>query len=128
MNTNQAINALLDYAEKNGLIESSERRWALNTILDTLKLPALADEKLPAQADEGPDSAEFEENGSESKEVLLQDILDTLLDDAYSRGVLTENTVTYRDLLDTEIMGRLTPRPSPCSGTILRASPAKTGT
>ena len=112
MNTNQAINALLDYAEKNGLIDPSERRWALNTVLDTLKLPALADEKLPAQADEGPDSAEFEENGSEDKEVLLQDILDTLLDDAYSRGVLTENTVTYRDLLDTEIMGRLTPRPA----------------
>ena len=128
MNTNQAINALLDYAENNGLIDPSERRWALNTVLDVLKLPALADGELPAQADEGPDSAEtgevdcaeigeldnaeIEERGSEDKEVLLQDILDTLLDDAYSRGVLTENTVTYRDLLDTEIMGRLTPRPA----------------
>ena len=55
MNTNQAINALLDYAENNGLIDPSERRWALNTVLDVLKLPALADGELPAQADEGPD-------------------------------------------------------------------------
>ena len=61
MNTNQAINALLDYAEKNGLIDPSERRWALNTVIDTLKLTALADEKLPAQADEGPDSVEIKE-------------------------------------------------------------------
>ena len=46
MNTNQAINALLDYAENNGLIDPSERRWALNTVLDVLKLPALADGEL----------------------------------------------------------------------------------
>ena len=35
-----------------------------------------------------------------------------LLDDAYARGVLTENSVVYRDLFDPAIMGALTPRPS----------------
>ncbi|MCX4319971.1 MAG: UDP-glucose--hexose-1-phosphate uridylyltransferase, partial [Lachnospiraceae bacterium] len=33
-------------------------------------------------------------------------------DDAHARGVLTENSVVYRDLFDTKIMGMLLPRPS----------------
>lgn len=101
MNVRKAIEKLIDYCEANSLIEHSERRWALNTILDTLQLPAL---DLSAAAGS--------EDGFESEEAWLQDILDCILDDAYKRGVLTENTVTYRDLLDTEIMGRLTPRPA----------------
>ena len=39
-------------------------------------------------------------------------MLEELLDDAHARGVLAENSVVYRDLFDTELMGRLTPRPS----------------
>ena len=53
----------------------------------------------------------------------LAPILEELLDDAHDRGVLTENSVVYRDLFDTELMGRLTPGPlrslrpsSPCTG------------
>ena len=41
----------------------------------------------------------------------LEEILKTLLDDAEARGVISGG-VTERDLLDTELMGRLTPRPS----------------
>lgn len=88
-----AIKALADYAVRTGLIDESEYIWAVNTILDVLKLDnyVLPEERL------GGD---------------LQQILDVLLDDAYSRGVLAENSVVYRDLLDTELMGRLTPRPA----------------
>ena len=39
-------------------------------------------------------------------------MLEVLLDDAHQRGVLKENSVVYRDLFDTELMGRLTPRPA----------------
>ena len=39
-------------------------------------------------------------------------VLEELLDDAHARGVLAENSVVYRDLFDTELMGRLTPRPA----------------
>ena len=42
----------------------------------------------------------------------MAQILDVLLDDAYQRGVLQENSVVYRDLFDAELMGRLTPRPA----------------
>lgn len=88
-----AIKALTDYAVRTGLIEESEYIWAINTILDVLKLDNYV---LPEKSTDGD----------------LQKILDILLDDAYSRGVLAENSVVYRDLLDTELMGRLTPRPA----------------
>ena len=45
----------------------------------------------------------------------LEEILKTLLDDAEARGVISGG-VTERDLLDTELMGRLTPRPSQVIG------------
>ena len=41
----------------------------------------------------------------------LEDILKELLDDAAARGRIEDDT-TNRDLFDTELMGRLTPRPS----------------
>lgn len=90
-----AVAKLADYAVAKGLIEECEYTWAVNAILDVLKLPAFS---MP-QRDWEPETLE------------LSPVLETLLDDAYARGVLAENTVTYRDLLDTELMGRLTPRP-----------------
>ena len=38
-------------------------------------------------------------------------MLDALLDDAHARGVLENNSIVYRDLFDTALMGRLTPPP-----------------
>lgn len=43
-------------------------------------------------------------------------ILNNLLDYAAEAGILTENTVTYRDLFDTRIMGLLMPRQSEVIG------------
>ena len=95
MDINVAVAQLADYAVAKGLIEECEVTWAVNAILDVLRLDSFA---LPSRTWE-PELLE------------LAPILDVLLDDAYARGVLAENTVTYRDLLDTELMGRLTPRP-----------------
>ena len=94
MDRNEAITKLVDYAVQEGLVEENEYIWAVNTILDALKL----DDFTPAAPDSGT--------------VELAPVLEALLDDAYDRGVLTENSVVYRDLFDTEIMGRLTPRPA----------------
>ena len=89
-----AVSKLVTYALRTGLIEECETMWAVNQILDALKLDSYSDP------------------GEEWGEIDLPTVLDELLDDAHARGVLTENTVTYRDLLDTELMGRLTPRPA----------------
>ncbi len=91
---NEAVSKLAAYALGKGLIQECEYIWAVNTILDALKLDSYTD---PSR---------------EWGEINLAAVLDELLDDAYARGVLAENSVVYRDLFDTELMGRLTPRPA----------------
>lgn len=91
---NEAISKLIWYALNYGLIEECEKSWAINSVLDVLKLDS------------------FTESEETWDSVSLSEVLDELTDDAASRGLLTENSVVYRDLFDTEIMGRLTPRPS----------------
>ena len=91
---NEAISKLAAYAVRTGLVEECEYIWVVNTILDVLKLDSYTD----PQKDWG--------------EIELNAVLDELMDDAYARGVLEENSVVYRDLFDTELMGRLTPRPA----------------
>ncbi len=88
------IAALVEYARRKDLIEEEDITWAINSLLDALKLDSYTPQPLP----EG--------------EIDLAQVLDHLLDDAAQRGVLEQNSVVYRDLLDTELMGRLTPRPS----------------
>ena len=95
---NEAISKLVTYALRKGLIEPCEERWAVNEVLDALKLDG------------------YEDPGKEWGEIVLPEVLDELLDDALLRGVLTDGSVTGRDLLDTEIMGRLTPRPGQVIG------------
>ena len=94
--TDIAIAKLADYAICTGLVEECERTWAVNTILDVLKLDSYSE----PPRDWDPDTVE------------LAPVLEELLDDACARGVLAENSVVYRDLFDTELMGRLTPRPA----------------
>ena len=91
-----AVTKLADYAVSTGLVEECERIWAVNTILDVLKL----------------DSYTQPERNWDPENIELAPVLDELLDDAHARDVLAENSVVYRDLFDTELMGRLTPRPA----------------
>ena len=91
---NESIAKLAAYALQKGLIAECEYMWAVNAILDVLRLDS------------------WEDPGRYAGEVDLPETLDVLLDDACARGVLAENSVVYRDLLDSELMGRLTPRPA----------------
>ena len=88
----QAINALCDYAVKTGLIENDDRVYCINRVIDILSLDSFEDEKC---------------DGEHS----LEEILKTILDYACEKG-LCENSVVYRDLFDTRVMGVFTPRPS----------------
>lgn len=110
MERNQAIAQLISYALEQRLIQPEDRMWTVNTLLEALALDGCA---LP---EELPPAGE------------LSATLDALLDDAVERGVLKENTVTYRDLLDTRLMGILTPRPSQVIGqfrSLYRQAPEK---
>ena len=89
-----AIEKLLAYALEKELIQPCENLWALNTLLEVLELDS------------------YTPSGKEVGEVDLPAVLDELMDDAYQRGVMKENSIVYRDLFDTKIMGALTPRPA----------------
>lgn len=93
MTRDEAITGLVEYAKNNGLIQNEEKTWAANALLDVLKL----------------DSFEYVIPDEEKN---LTELLDILIDEAYERGVIEENSIVYRDLFDTKLMGALTPRPS----------------
>jgi len=88
----QAINDLVGYAMRNQLIQSDDRIWATNRLMDAVKL---SDWQQPEIEQQRP----------------LEDILADILDYAVKNGIIEED-ITSRDLFDTELMGRLTPRPS----------------
>ncbi len=95
MNRNEAITGLVNYALEKKFIQTEEKNWAVNMLLDILKV----------------DSFEWEET-QQRRKADLTEWLGVLLDDAYERGILEENSVVYRDLLDTKLMGILVPRPA----------------
>lgn len=96
MNINSSIKKLVIYAIKNELISEEDEIYTINSIIDVLNL----DEYCDCDTDDTPAS--------------LADILNELTDYAVSVGIC-EDSVTYRDLFDTKIMGLLVPKPSSVS-------------
>ena len=95
------IAALVQYALEKNLIQPEDRTWAVNQLLAALALDSF-DEPQDVPGDMG-----------------LEVILSRILDDAVFRGVIDDG-VTSRDLLDTKLMGILTPRPSQVIGQFRR--------
>ena len=104
--TDSYIKGLISYALSAGLIEPADGVYCINAILSLMRLDEISPDAPPAD---------------EPLEVLLAG----LCDDAVRRNVI-EDSVTYRDLFDTALMGVLTPRPSQVIGrfnTLYRQSP-----
>ena len=93
----QSIKKLITYALEAGLITEDDRVWAVNRIIEALGLE------------------EYNEPAEEYSNVDLESTLRELLDYACEKG-LCEDSVVYRDLFDTKLMGLLTPRPSEVIG------------
>ncbi len=87
------IKKLVQYGLETGLICEGDRIYTTNRILEVLHLD------------------EYEEPEKEYRNVNLEETLRELLDYACEKGI-TENSVGYRDLLDTKLMDCLMPRPS----------------
>ena len=92
-NISAGIARLTAYGVERGLIEASDRVWAYNLMLDALGLDG-------PEPPDGPVDA-----------LPLERVLGDLLDDAQARGLIDGGPVS-RDLLDTRLMGIMTPRPS----------------
>ena len=92
MTVNSAICALVDYAEERDLITPYDRAYAINGLLDALRLSDFKKEDYDKAS--------------------LPEILDTLLDYAERNGIIEPDSIVLRDLFDTKLMGALCPRPS----------------
>lgn len=112
---------LVDYGEFTGLLENEDRDYTLNKLLELFQLGEFTSQitrnetiyysDLDNHLKPDEINKQIEVSFKES-ELNLEEILKFLLDYAFEQGILKENSITYRDLLDTKIMGMLVPRPS----------------
>ena len=117
-NTETAVKALLGYGMETGLICREDLIFTANGLFDVLHFEP--DEQFGTDGIPQALLLYFEKAGVPVKPLkdlpislkghILEQILKDLLDDAVQRGVI-EESITARDLLDTRIMGVLTPRP-----------------
>jgi UDPglucose--hexose-1-phosphate uridylyltransferase len=91
------IEKLLAFALGKGMLEREDLAYARNALLDLFRFTE------PAEAT-GVDQDEPAESPAE--------LLEPLLDYGVAIGLVPDNTLTQRDLLDARIMGLLMPRPS----------------
>lgn len=106
---NKSIKALVLYGLNKGLFEKEDEIYITNKILEALNIDDYTE----------PDCDCSNEN--------LEDILKNILDYAVEKG-LCEDSIVYRDLFDTKIMGLLLPRPSQVIekfNTLYKESPEK---
>ncbi len=90
------IRQLVQYGLQTGLITEADKIYTTNRLLELFRLDELE---------------ECSEEVSMSVEEL-ETVLAQMMDYAYAQGIMTENSIVYRDLFDTKIMSMLVPRPS----------------
>ena len=90
------IRKLVAYGVSAGLVPTEDIVFTTNRLLELFGLDELED----ADSSVTMDVSE------------LEAVLGRMCDYAYEKGLMAENTVTYRDLFDTKIMSMLMPRPS----------------
>ena len=90
------IRKLTAYGILTGLVPEEDKIYTINRLLELFQLQEIDDS---------------EEEVCVSVEDL-EGILAEMLDYAYEAGLMEENSVVYRDLFDTKIMGMLVARPS----------------
>ena len=90
------IKKLVQYGIQTGLIEETDKIYTTNRLLELFGLDELeeSDTNVTMSVDE------------------LETVLSEMMDYAYEQGIMTENSIVYRDLFDTKIMSMLVPRPS----------------
>ena len=90
----QNIRKLVKYGLLTGLIEKEDEIYTVNRLLELFE--------LDEPGEDGDAAMTVEE---------LEAVLKEMLDYASEKGMI-EDSIVYRDLFDTKIMGLLTPRPS----------------
>ncbi len=103
----EAVNRLVAYGLSTGLIEEEDIIYTVNSLLIQLGLDSAEydTDLIRAMAGEVP---------TDEKELsaYLEEVLKELCDYAAENGLLENDSVVYRDLFDTKLMGTMTERPS----------------
>ena len=89
----RAVKNLARYGVEKGLIQKCDEAFVINRVLQELGMNSF---EQPAE--------------SEDSTMELEEILKILLNYACEKGII-ENSIAYRDLFDTKLMGLLTPFP-----------------
>lgn len=87
------IKKLVEYGIETGLTPECERSYTTNLLLDLFR------------------EDNYEDIECSLSEIVLEDVLKELLDEACARGIIADS-ITHRDLFDTKLMNCLLPRPA----------------
>lgn len=94
MNLSKEIAKLTAYGLGTGLIKEADKTYIINQLLELFEEDA------------------YEECDITDEPIVLDDILEALMGEAFARGIMKSDDIVTKDLFDTKIMGILTPRPS----------------
>ncbi len=94
MSAYKEIKKLVRYGIESKLIEASDEIYVRNLLLDIMKYDDYVDESI------------------EGEEIVLEEVLENLMKDAYDRGVLASDDIVSKDLFDTRLMNTMVDRPS----------------
>ncbi len=99
-----SIQAIVTYGIETGLIQTQDRTWAINRLLEVLHVDNCED---------------LDNTDKPAGSIDVAAVLNDLCDCALQTGALTENSIVYRDLFDTKLMGAITPPPSQVQRTFM---------
>ena len=91
------IDELMEYGKTHGLVDAADEVYTRNKLLELFE----EQEYIEAEGASGGATARG-----------LSEILEDMLAVLYEKKIMPEDTITYKDLYDTRIMGLLTPAPS----------------
>ncbi len=103
------IRKLIGYGVQTGLVPGEDVVYTANRLLELFGLEEL---ECPKAEPEREGAEDGDRAAAPPAEDELEAILGRMCDYAFEKGLIAENSVTYRDLFDTKIMGLLMPRPS----------------
>lgn len=101
----ERILELVKYGLTTGLVDPADEVYTVNRLLEVLGVDDIEDEtfeKIEAQP------AWTQEEAEEKLEGILEDMMTY----AYDNGIMKENSIVYKDLFDTKLMGCLVNAPS----------------
>ena len=89
----EAVAKLMQYGRNTGLVAAEDEIYVTNQVLEALNL------------------SEYEKPEQLPEKIELEEVLKEITDYAVEQHMI-EDSVVYRDLFDTKIMGKLVPPPS----------------